>query len=120
MTKPRQRQVFLSVLLLAVVAALVAHFLGVRVFHITSGSMEPTFSSGSIVVTVNTAASDLKVGDIVTVRRDAQGRLVTHRVVQVSNESGRAELILRGDANTLPDPGRYGVNSAQKYLFHLF
>lgn len=64
---------------------------------VRSGSMEPTFATGSIVI-VDRAARSPTVGAIVSFR-EPDGSVVTHRVVGV--EAGR--LVTRGDANRSVD-----------------
>jgi signal peptidase len=60
---------------------------------VRSGSMEPTFATGSIVI-VDRAARSPTVGAIVSFR-EPDGSVVTHRIVGI--EAGR--LVTRGDSN---------------------
>lgn len=123
---------------LAVAASLL---LGVSALNVISGSMAPGIPTGSMVFAKNVAAAELRRGDIVTVERRSSGNdiegLVTHRVVQVfsldvlngesADESStrgtlsewERRLVLKGDANALPDSDPYVVEEASRYLFHL-
>lgn len=82
-------------------------------FHITlimfkTGSMEPTIPTGSLAVVHEIPASDIRVGDIVTV--DRPGELpVTHRVTSVAGEGLARTITLRGDANPTDDAAPYRV-----------
>ncbi|WP_182481474.1 signal peptidase I [Nocardioides immobilis] len=102
---------------LLVLAALVAGVaFGVRPIVITSGSMEPSIGTGALVLARTVPASDVEVGDVVTVPT-ASGTRVTHRVVQVDDGgAGLAVLTLRGDANATPDAEQYPVSSADRML----
>ncbi len=71
---------------------------GWGVVRVLSGSMEPTFSEGSLLVVSHVSSSDeVSVGDIVVY--DEGKSLVAHRVVEVSG--GMA--VTQGDANNAPD-----------------
>ncbi len=63
---------------------------------VTSGSMEPAFSAGDLIVIQQKEAYGL--GDVVTFR-DSSGALVTHRIV--GSTEGR--FITKGDANNVED-----------------
>ena len=82
---------------------------------VLSGSMEPTVTTGSLLITQKTPAADLKRGDVVTVpRRDRT--LVTHRIVQITLRGDTATLRLKGDANEAVDPEAYQVKQAGKQV----
>ncbi len=65
-------------------------------FVVLSGSMEPTFSAGDMVV--SKSQEQYELNDVVTYR-DGAGQLVTHRIV------GRTggQFITKGDANNTED-----------------
>ncbi|KJQ54123.1 signal peptidase I [Microbacterium sp. SA39] len=85
-----------------------------------TGSMSPTIPAGSVAVVQRIPASEIAIGDVVTV--DRAGELpVTHRVT--STEPGRnAEervITMRGDANASDDPFPYAVTSVRIVLFSI-
>jgi signal peptidase len=99
-------------LALAVVVLLA---LGYRGLTVLSGSMEPAFSAGDVVVQHEVAPRSIAIGDVVTFRDPQDGdRLITHRVRGVVERDGRVEMITRGDANSrserwsMPADGRLG------------
>jgi signal peptidase len=98
---------------LGVIAVLVtiAPFFGWTVVRLATGSMTPTFPTDSLLVTHSVPASDVVVGDIVTVQR--VGELpITHRVVAMKPVGGGLEqLALKGDANSAQDPTPYLVRT---------
>ncbi|MDR1800144.1 MAG: signal peptidase I, partial [Bifidobacteriaceae bacterium] len=87
---------------------------------VVSGSMEPTLPVGSVTFTKTVDASQVEVGDIVTVPQVGAEGVVTHRVVSTTAlDDGRYELVLRGDANKLDDPVPYTVRSVNEYHFKI-
>ena len=90
---------FLRNLLLALAIAagvvtlgcLVALAMGLRPFILTSGSMRPLYTPGSLcLIDIKPEVEDLEIGDVV-VYRVSTGALVMHRLV--------GEGLLQGDAN---------------------
>ncbi|HEY0187623.1 MAG TPA: signal peptidase I [Cellulomonas sp.] len=103
--------------ILMVAAGLV---LDARPLVVVSGSMEPTIPVGSLIVGRTVPASEVQVGDVVTVpRRSGTTDLVTHRVVEVRDSdaaTGARELVLRGDANDTVDATTYTVTEVRRHL----
>lgn len=91
-------------LVLALIA-LIFHF---RPAIVISGSMEPQIMTGAMTVGKLVDASEVAVGDVVTVPRPTGG-LVTHRVVETEKVSGGVSLTLKGDANDVADAQPYFV-----------
>jgi signal peptidase I len=81
-----------------------------------SGSMSPAIETGALAISRTVDAADMEVGDIVTVRT-SNGIRVTHRIQSITRQGDEATLILRGDANTVPDEESYVVRSADRVLF---
>ncbi|GGM46322.1 hypothetical protein GCM10011608_33850 [Micromonospora sonchi] len=92
-----------------VVLVPLAFFFDISLILFKTGSMSPTIPAGSLAVVREIPASEVQVGDIVTVDRDPQPP-ITHRVVEIAdgNESVRL-LTLRGDANESNDSAPYAV-----------
>ena len=83
-----------------------------------TGSMSPTIPAGSVAVVQRVPASQVGVGDVVTV--DRPGELpITHRVTSVGDGVTEDERIItmRGDANASDDPFPYAVTSVRRVLF---
>ena len=95
-------------------------FAGWQLVVLTSGSMSPGLPAGSIVVTHELPASEVAVGDIVTVAGESSQ--VTHRVVSIEGDSTLLDtrtLTLKGDANSSVDPRTYEVATAGVVAFGL-
>lgn len=71
--------------------------IGFRSYVVLSGSMEPTFNPGDLVVTVHKNRANLKIGDVATFESD--GDIVTHRIVEKTKEG----YITKGDNNDVKD-----------------
>jgi signal peptidase len=109
------------VILAAVFFFLAPHFPGMNFFTIYGGSMMPTIPTGSVVVVKSVEASTIKVGDIITFRTGTEAdKVVTHRVVEVSNGSGALSFRTTGDSNAKPDGNVVlAENVVGKVWFHV-
>ena len=79
---------------------------GFMMFRVVTGSMEPTMSVGSLLVTREVDITSIQVGDIICFRTyDTQiyGSVVTHRVVDILQDTGGILLQTKGDANLIAD-----------------
>ncbi|WP_082357667.1 MULTISPECIES: signal peptidase I [Arthrobacter] len=101
---------------LSIIAALAAVIFGIVPLVFTSGSMSPEVPTGSLGLARTVAASDLRVGDVVSVTASDKTR-VTHRVLAVEQQSDIAALTLKGDANPGPDRETYAVTEADQVFF---
>ncbi len=68
---------------------------------VTSGSMEPNIKTGSI--TIDKKLSEYQKGDVITYSRE--GKVVTHRIIEVEGEGSEKEYKTKGDANESEDRG---------------
>jgi len=86
------------------------NILGFRMFHIMTGSMEPTIKTGGMVIVRETGFYDLEVGDIITFYSRnpiLNGAANTHRITAfVKDDDGRVCLVTKGDANNVEDEER--------------
>jgi signal peptidase I len=85
---------------------LVTVFLSVGLFGfhpsvVTSGSMEPGWHRGDVVVTRSVDADTLRVGDVITFA--VGGARVVHRIVEIDQSSDGRVLVTRGDNNPVAD-----------------
>ena len=68
---------------------------GYGMANVLSGSMEPTFSKGALLIVKDT--KDVKVGDIVVYQ--SQNELIVHRIVSLHKNV----VVTQGDANNVSD-----------------
>lgn len=78
------------------------HILGIYMFNIVSESMEPTLEKNDVVIVKKCKPTELREGDIVTFSQD--GRVVSHRIINMTRENGSVILTTKGDNNKIPDP----------------
>lgn len=72
--------------------------IGYRTYTVLSGSMEPKFYPGDIVITKHKNKTDIKLNDIVTYK-DSKGVVITHRIIKETPEG----YITKGDNNNVED-----------------
>ncbi|SFJ47248.1 signal peptidase, endoplasmic reticulum-type [Halobacillus dabanensis] len=74
-------------------------FMGYQLKTVLSGSMEPTFQTGSIVAIEPTDdGTQYKKGDVITFLRE-EGVLVTHRIIEVKGSGENTSYVTKGDNN---------------------
>ncbi|MEU8423271.1 signal peptidase I [Micromonospora sp. NPDC048835] len=96
-----------------VVLVPLAFFFDISLILFKTGSMSPTIPAGSLAVVREVPASEVAVGDVVTVDRTPLPP-ITHRVVDIANGGGPARLLtLRGDANQSNDAAPYAVDKVR-------
>ena len=99
-----------STLLVIAVVALAILLAGVRIVGLTpyvvlSGSMEPTYHTGSLIYDKKVDPFTLKEGDVITFMV-SEDTLATHRIVGVvpdEDEPGTIRFRTKGDANDAED-----------------
>lgn len=69
---------------------------GYGIANVLSGSMEPTFSKGSLLIVKET--KDVKQGDIIVYQSGSE--LIVHRVIKIEQN----QITTQGDANNIADP----------------
>ena len=81
--------------------------LGYSVLRLQTGSMEPEYRTGSIIIAKKVDVNDLEKGDVISfysTSLDISDRVNTHRIVDIIyDQSGSREFVTKGDANELQD-----------------
>ena len=88
---------------------------GYRLFTVATGSMEPKYEVGDILISKEIDQNDIKVGDDIVYRGKEgsfNGKVVTHQVVSIRDEEENKKIITKGIANTEEDPE---IDSTQVY-----
>ena len=78
-----------------VIESLLARGCSVR-FRASGGSMHPTIRAGDILILAPIDPTELRKGTVVLARQS--GRLVAHRIADVTKCDGGTRVLLRGDA----------------------
>ena len=100
----------ISTILVAIVVVLAlllvgARFIGLNVYTVLSGSMEPTYHVGSLIYFKDVDTDELKAGDVITYMLD-EDTIVTHRIADVIPDETDPSIIrfqTKGDANDSVD-----------------
>jgi signal peptidase I len=76
-----------------------------RPVTVLSGSMQPAFSPGDMVVVMPEPVSAVRVGQVISYRIPVGDHHVqSHRVIEVLRRNGDVSVRTKGDANKTPDP----------------
>lgn len=111
--------VFIIIIGVGVVVSLVPTKNNYKLLAVTSGSMEPAIGVGSLVIIK--PASDYKVGDIITFKKDnttSSKDTTTHRIQSITETNGAKAYTTKGDANKTTDTEIVSENQiVGKYRF---
>lgn len=80
---------------------------GIEIFTIVSESMAPEYEVWDMLVSKEIDPSSIKVGDDVVYlgkQGDFENKIVTHRVIEIKENSGKREFVTKGIANDIADP----------------
>lgn len=98
-----------TILVVTVVVAAVllvgVRLLGFQVFVVLSGSMEPTYHTGSLIYVKEVDPAEIEAGQVITFML-SEDTVATHRVVEVVPDDQDASVIrfrTKGDANDVED-----------------
>lgn len=86
---------------------------GYAFLEVVSGSMEPKFKIGDILI-VDTKIEKYKEKDIITFK-DVNGSFVTHRIIEINDD----EIITKGDANNTIDEAIKKDSIVGKYVYKI-
>ena len=86
-----------------------SRLVGLQVFNVVSGSMEPTYSVGDLIYVKTVDPDSVKVGDPITFVLNEDLVVATHRVVEVDAEN--REFTTKGDANSTADANPVHFNN---------
>lgn len=117
----------ITTVLVVLVALLAILLVGVRLvglqpYVVLSGSMEPTYPTGSLVYVQEVDYHDLRVGDPITYMLDSD-TIVTHRIIEIlvdEEDPNTLRYFTQGDANDIPDGvSVHHKNIIGKPVFHI-
>lgn len=115
--------VLIALLLGVVGTMLVPALLGLDMYAIGGGSMEPAIPRGALLYAREVPVSDLRVGDVITYVPPGHSRPVTHRLTKISRPERAKPPIYqtKGDANPRPDMRVFRLDrqTQARYLFSI-
>ncbi|KAK0068946.1 SEC11, partial [Biomphalaria pfeifferi] len=75
---------------------------------VLSGSMEPAFHRGDLLLLTNHREEPIRVGEIVVFKIEGRDIPIVHRVLKVhEKENGTVRFLTKGDNNSVDDRGLY-------------
>ena len=86
-----------------------SRLVGLQVFNVVSGSMEPTYSIGDLLYVKTVDPDSVKVGDPITFVLNEDLVVATHRVVKIDSEN--RQFTTKGDANKSEDAAPVHFNN---------
>ncbi len=109
--------IFTSIIVaLAVLLAVLlvgARFIGLQMFTVLSGSMEPSYPTGSLIYVKQIPTDKIDVGTVITFMLD-ENTVATHRVVAVLPDEEDSSIVrfrTKGDANEAEDANPVHCNN---------
>ncbi|KAB0790425.1 hypothetical protein PPYR_07215 [Photinus pyralis] len=76
---------------------------------VLSGSMEPAYQRGDLLLLTNYAKEPIRVGDVIVFKVKTHGIPVVHRVLKLHEKrNGTSKFLTKGDNNQVDDRGLYG------------
>lgn len=97
--------ILIGLVVLLAVALVGVRLIGLDVYVVLSGSMEPTYHVGSLIYVKDVDYKELKEGDPITYMLN-ENTVVTHRITEVlvdENDPDTIRYFTKGDANDMPD-----------------
>jgi signal peptidase len=87
---------------------------------VLSGSMEPLFHVGGLVVVKPVNVQDITVGEIISFKLPGGTDTICHRVIAVNQIDGQTYFQTKGDANNAPDQNQVPIaNVYGQVVFHM-
>lgn len=115
---------FLLVVLLQRVSNNKLSFLSFRMFTVVSGSMDPKYKIGDVLIAKEIKPEKIKIGDSVSYLGEQgtlAGKVVTHEVIDIEqDEDGKYIFHTQGIANDTPDPIVYEDQIYGKIIYKAF
>lgn len=81
--------------------------MGYRAFTVATESMKKVYNVGDVIVVKEVNPDTLKVGDDVTyygTKDDFAGKIITHRIIDIDDSTGKKVFTTKGVANPVEDP----------------
>ena len=94
--------VLIALVLILAIALAGVRLLGLDLYVVLSGSMEPVYKTGSVIYVKEIAPEELEAGDDITYSLSGE-TIVTHRITEVLEADGQLAFKTKGVANEIED-----------------
>lgn len=86
---------------------------GYKAYIITTDSMAPSINSGDVIIvkSTNEGEKDFQVGDVITFMQES--KVITHRITNIEEESGKKIYTTKGDNNNLEDDKKVEIEQIE-------
>ena len=101
--------VLVGIVVLFAIFLMGSRLVGLQVFNVISGSMEPTYSVGDLLYVKTVDPDSVKIGDPITFVLNEDLVVATHRVVAIDSET--RHFTTKGDANETEDAAPVHFNN---------
>lgn len=93
---------------------------GYQMMTALSGSMDPTFSTGDLILVTNEPATKVRVGQVISFHAPTgYHQLTTHRIVRIVSGGAHPVVQTKGDANTALDPFKTQLVANKVWTYQL-
>ena len=92
------------------------NILGFRQYVVATGSMEPQYNIGDLIITKEKAKEEIKTGDIINYISNDKTNTVTHRIVDIVKKDGQIFYRTKGDNNNSEDSELVNYNQVKGVL----
>ena len=93
---------------------------GYEMMTALSGSMNPTFSTGDLILVTNEPVAKVRVGQVISFHAPTgYHQLITHRVVRIVTPGTHPVVETKGDANTAVDPWKLQLAMNKVWTYQL-
>ena len=85
-------------------------FFGLKIYSIVTGSMEPKYKIGDVILVKEVDFDDIKVGDVIAylgMENDLKDKVITHQVESILHEGDKNIFYTKGIASNIMDPPVY-------------
>ena len=87
--------------LLLILVLLVSGTMSHTLIAIGSNSMKPIYERGDAIIYATTDTKKLQVGEIIAFKKE--GKIITHRIINIQKKDSSYVIQTKGDANNAPD-----------------
>lgn len=97
--------ILVAIVVIVAILLVGVRLVGIQVYTVLSGSMEPTYHTGSLIYVKEIDPFELEAGDVITYMLD-EDTLSTHRIVEVVPDESDPTVVrfrTKGDANDAVD-----------------
>lgn len=94
--------VLVTIVVIFAIFLMGSRLIGLQVYTVISGSMEPTYSVGDLLYVKSVDPDSVKVGDPITFVLNQNKVVATHRVVEIDEVNRKFQT--KGDTNNTLDP----------------